>query len=117
MRHIALLLAGVSLLFTIRLFAADPTQDAIERAQEWAFALVASAKTQIEAGATDPKAIRKKAAEDTQPQEKKLRAAMKELGDTPQNIDKGIKKDRALYLEDVEADIKKFQQERKNKIR
>ena len=117
MRHIALLVAGASLFFTIRLFAADPTDDAIKRAQEWAFALAASAKTQIEAGATDPKAIRKKAAEDTQPQEKKLRAAMKELGDTPQQIDKGIKKDRALYLEDVETDIKQFQTSRKSKIR
>lgn len=112
MKHV-ILLAAAAFLGAVRLLAADPTDDAIKLAQEWAFALVASAKTQIEAGATDPKAIRKKAMDETQPQEKKLRAAMKKIGSTQQQIDQGIKDDRAVYLEAVEADIKEFQKKPK----
>ncbi len=110
------IVTAVCLLLTGRLVCAGPTEDAaIELTQQWAFALVGSAKNQIESGATDPKAIRKEAIEDTQSQEKKLRAAMKGIGMTPQQIDKGINDDRKLYLGDVESDIKTFQAKRPKK--
>ena len=112
MRAFSLLAAALCLLIPGRL-TAGPTEDAIKLAQHWAFAIAGSAKTQIETGATDPKAIRKKAIEDAQPQEKKLRAAMKAIGMTPKEIDDGIIRDRKLYLEDVEADIEAFQKKQK----
>ena len=115
MRFIRFLVISSFLTLASSLLAADAQADGIKLAQQWAFALGASTKAQIEAGATDPKAIRKKATEDTQPQEKKLRAAMKQMGFTPQHIDQGIQDDRKLYLEDVEADIKAFQTKKPKK--
>ena len=93
--------------------ADHPDAEAINLAQRWAFALVVSAKKQIEGGATDAMAIRRKATEDTQAEEKKLRAALKKKGETQQDIDKFIRTDRALYLEDVEADVNAFQKKQK----
>jgi hypothetical protein len=98
MKHRTLLSIVAALFTAVALLAADPEQDAIRLAQEWAFALGKSVKSQAEAGSKDPKAIRKKAIEDTQPEEKKLRAAMKEVGMTQKEIEQGIKQDRDLYL-------------------
>ena len=94
-----------------RLFA-DATADSIRlglQLLEWQSGLAGSVKTQIEAGETDPKAIRKKATADTQPQETKLRATMQEMGLAQRHIEERIKDDRATYLEDVEAQIKAHQ--------
>ena len=71
------------------------------------FALAASVKAQMDSGAKDPAAIRKKATEDTQPEEKKLREAMKDAGFTQQQIDTGIKNDRKTYLEEFVASSSK----------
>jgi hypothetical protein len=93
------LLGFVASLLVAMVSAADPEQDAIRSAQEWAFALAAAVQTQAEAGVKDQKAIRQKAIEQTQPQEKKLRAAMKAAGFSQKQIDQGIKDDRKGYLD------------------
>ena len=96
------LLVGLALasFLALSLRASDPQQESIKLAQEWAFALAASVKAQTDAGAKDPVAIRKKATEDTQPQEKKLRAAGKEAGFSAKQIEQGIRDDRKTYLDD-----------------
>src|SRR4051794_13691259 len=110
--RVTMTLASVCLVAS-HVTAADPEAAAIKLAQQWAFALIGSAKDQIEAGATDPNKIRKKATEDAHPDENKLRVAMRATGMTDKEIDKGIKDKRKVYLEDVEADIKAFQKRRK----
>jgi hypothetical protein len=93
------ILSIIASIFVAQVSCAADQQEAIKLAQEWAFALGASVKAQAKAGVKDPKAIKKKATEDTQPQERKLRAAMKEIGSTQHQIDKGIKDDREGYLD------------------
>jgi hypothetical protein len=100
MRHIttfaiiALVFIGKPILF------GSPEDEVIKTAQQWVFALGESVKSQAKSGASDQKAIRQKAIKDTQPQEKKLREAMRAAGSTSKEVDDGIRKDRDFYLAD-----------------
>jgi len=94
----ALILVALLFLSAFTLRADWPSENDNKLSQEWMFALLASLNVQVAAGARDHEAIYKKAVEDAQPQEKKLRVSMQEAGFTPERIDREIELARYFYL-------------------